>query len=59
VRFIARLGVIARARELDQAVSVGARQQERRFRNAVGISPKALARVIWFRRGLAALRSIP
>lgn len=59
VRFIARTGGAKRTRELERAVGVGGRHLERRFREAVGISPKAFARVIRFRRALAALRSNP
>jgi len=59
VRFIARTGGTGRTRELERAVGVGGRHLERRFREAVGISPKAFARVIRFRRTLAALRSSP
>jgi len=59
VRYIARTGGAGRTRDLKQAVGVGGRHLERRFREAVGISPKAYARVIRFRRALAALRASP
>lgn len=56
IRFVARTGGTRPVRELEQAVGLGGRHLERHFRDAVGISPKSFARVVRFRRALAAMQ---
>ena len=56
IRFVARTGGTRSVRELEQVVGLGGRHLERHFRDAVGISPKSFARVVRFRRAVAAMQ---
>ncbi len=56
IRFIAHTAGRQPVRELERAVGWGARHLERRFRDAVGVSPKLFSRVVRFRRAFALLR---
>jgi len=56
IGFIARTTGQRPVRDLERVVGLGGRHLERRFRDAVGISPKLFSRVVRFRRALAFLR---
>jgi AraC-like DNA-binding protein len=56
IGFIARTAGTRSVRELAETVGLGGRHLERRFRDAVGVSPKLFSRVVRFRRALALLR---
>lgn len=56
IHLIARTDGRQSVRELERAVGWGARHLERRFRDAVGVSPKLFSRVVRFRRALVLWR---